>query len=93
MRQINAKKIAVTMSDGTVFNGFTNVGNSRRISDFIKRNESTFIVLFDASMGENQEKEVYFINTNHVMWIKPDEKAANSRPEDLLSMSIENDLD
>ena len=57
MREMNARKVIITMIDGTVFRGSINIGNSRRISDHLRKNESMF-VLFDATQGDEAEKDV-----------------------------------
>ena len=72
MRDINAKRVIVTMRDGTVFKGLINIGSARRVSDFFRKAESMFIILFDAVKAEGQEDEkVYFINKHHILWVEP----------------------
>lgn len=88
MREVNARRITVTMTDGTVFRGSINIGSARRISDYLRRNESMF-VLFDATMGDGAQKDVYFLNTNHILWVKPDENVESCRPGDALEIGIE----
>ncbi len=70
---MNAKRVTIMMRDGTVFQGFTNIGSARRLSDFFKKSDSTFITIFDAVIGDGVEPEVYFINKNHILWAKPGE--------------------
>lgn len=82
MREMNAKRVIITMRDGTVFQGFTNIGSARRLSDFFKKDETTFITIFDAVMGDGVEPEVYFINKNHILWAKPDEPAQEIESDD-----------
>lgn len=72
MRKTNAQRVTVTMVDGTVFRGSLNIGTVRRVSDFFKRTENSFIILFDASRDDATAKEVYFINKNHIMWAQPE---------------------
>jgi hypothetical protein len=73
MRDMNSKKIVISMVGGTILRGYTNIGTSRRLSDFFRKSENMFIVLFDASIGNETEKDVYFINKDHIVWAKPDE--------------------
>lgn len=73
MRDLNAKKVVVTMVDGTTFEGMLNISGSRRVSDYIKRSEHSFIVLFEAERNTGGQKDVYFLNMDHVLWIKPDD--------------------
>ncbi|MFZ2445746.1 MAG: hypothetical protein WAW37_05275 [Syntrophobacteraceae bacterium] len=91
MREMNARKVIVTMVDGTVFHGSTNIGNSRRISDHLKKDESMFLVLFDAVLGNHGERQVYFINRNHILWVKPDDMANGTQSEDILTIAIDSE--
>lgn len=77
MREMNAQRITIAMQDGTVFQGHINIGSCRRLSDFLRKEEGTFIVLFEASMGNGAEKGVYFLNRNNILWAKPDDSFAN----------------
>ncbi|MHC1726402.1 MAG: hypothetical protein AB9866_10395 [Syntrophobacteraceae bacterium] len=71
MREMNAQEIIITMRDGSVFRGLINMGSCRRLSDFFRKIEATFIVLFDATVGEGSEKGVYFLNRTNILWAKP----------------------
>ena len=78
MREMNAQKIIITMQDGSVFRGQINIGSCRRLSDYFRKVEGMFIVLFEAGMGDNDGKEVYFLNRNSIVWAKPDDDYAHS---------------
>ena len=87
MREINAQRVIVTMRDGTVFQGLTNIGSARRVSDFLRKVESMFIVLFDAVKAEGQEdKKVYFINKHHILWVEPLEVSQELEMQEELAM-------
>jgi hypothetical protein len=43
-----------------------------------------FIVLFDARKGEDSEKKVYFINSNHILWVEPSETGGREGFETIL---------
>jgi hypothetical protein len=74
MREMNARRVNITMRDGSVFRGYINIGSSRRISDFFRKpDNSPFIVMFEAAIGESKEKSVYFLNLNHILWVEPSE--------------------
>ena len=93
MREMNAKKVIVTMVDGTVFHGSTNIGNSRRISDHLQKDPRMFLVLFDAVIGGHGEKEVYFINRDHILWVKPDETTDMMESQDILTIAVEDETE
>jgi hypothetical protein len=74
MREMNARRVNFTMRDGSVFRGYINIGSCRRISDFFKKTDnSPFVVMFEATIGESKEKSVYFLNWDHILWVEPKE--------------------
>ena len=76
MREMNAQRVIITMRDGSVFRGYINIGSSRRLSDFFRKPDSSrFVVMFDTTIGESEEKGVYFLNWNHILWVEPQEPA------------------
>lgn len=73
MREMNSRKVVISMVDGTIFRGYTNIGTSRRLSDYFRKSENLFVVIFDALIGNSTKKDVYFLNKDHIVWAKPDE--------------------
>lgn len=87
MRDMNAQRVIVTMKDGTAFQGLINIGSARRMSDFFRKLDGMFIVLFDAVKAEGQEeKKVYFLNKNHILWVEPSEVARALEMHEELAM-------
>jgi hypothetical protein len=82
MREMNARGVIITMMDGTLIQGMTNIGNSRRLSDFLRKDDGNFITIFNATMGESTQRDVYFVNKTHILWAKPDEKDYASEFDD-----------
>lgn len=80
MREMNAKGVTITMRDGTVFRGMINIGSSRRLSDFFRKSENLFIVIFDAVVGERGKKGVYFLNRDHILWVEPNDAVSGRLP-------------
>jgi len=73
MTEMNAHRVTITMRDGSVFRGYINIGSCRRVSDFLRRSDnSPFVIMFDTTIGENNEKKVYFLNLNHILWVEPE---------------------
>jgi hypothetical protein len=89
MREMNAHRVIITMRDGTVFRGYINIGSSRRLSDFFRKPDgSPFVVVFEATSGENKEKSVYFLNWSHILWVEPGElDESTSFPDGIASES------
>lgn len=74
MREMNAHCVTITMRDGSVFHGYINIGSCRRLSDFVtKADASTFVVMFETTIDESKEKNVYFINRDHILSVRPNE--------------------
>ncbi|MGO9313121.1 MAG: hypothetical protein ACLQDI_10335 [Syntrophobacteraceae bacterium] len=73
MSEINAQRVTIMMRDGSAFRGFINIGSCRRLSDFFRKSESLFLVMFEATIGEGKEKGVYFLNWDHILWVEPSE--------------------
>jgi hypothetical protein len=90
MREVNARNVSVMLVNGTLIKGKTNMGNARRLSDFINRADGHFMVFFDVSL-EGQEHDVVFINRDHIVWIKPDEEKLQDGGEGELTLKIESE--
>ncbi len=73
MREMNAQRVTIMMRDGSAFRGFINIGSCRRLSDFFRKSESLFLVMFEATIGEGKEEGVYFLNWDHILWVEPSE--------------------
>jgi hypothetical protein len=73
MREMNAHQVTIGMRDGSVFRGYINIGSNRRLSDFFRKSESPFIIVFETTIGEGKEKGVYFLNWHHILWVEPGE--------------------
>jgi len=87
---MNARRVNITMRDGSVFRGYINIGSCRRISDFFRKTDnSPFIVMFETAIGESKEKSVYFLNLNHVLWVEPYE---DDREGSSGSLALESEL-
>ncbi|MEN6440825.1 MAG: hypothetical protein ABFD97_19815 [Syntrophobacter sp.] len=85
---MNTSEVTITMVDGTVFHGSINIGTSRRVSDYFNKGDSLFIILFNSRRDKNGDKEVYFLNRNHILWVKP-EDAPGAGSSDSAPLSIE----
>jgi len=44
---------------------------------------------FDTSVGNSQEKDVYFINKDHIVWAKPGEDISDPDSESTLPTTID----
>jgi hypothetical protein len=72
MKEMNAHRVSITMSNGVVFRGFINIGANGRLSDFFRKPESgPFVVVFEASANQGEQGKVYFLNWDHILWVEP----------------------
>lgn len=83
MPPMNAKKVLLKLRDGTVLRGTTNIGNSRRLSDFFNRSDNNFIVLFDVSMKSQCGEGVIFLNKNEILYAVPQDERTHTGTEEL----------
>ena len=84
----NHKKLKLKLEDGSIVTGKTNIGNSRRLSDYLNRSDNLFIVLFDVHSDDMQEG-VLFINRSRVVWAVPmDDRGARRNCEEDLCLEI-----
>lgn len=89
MREMNVGRIVICMVDGTVFRGQVNIGAARRLSDFFRRGENPFLVLFEASIGNSPEKDVFFLNRDHILWVKPDPETSCEQCREIMHMETD----
>ncbi len=89
MREMNARRVNITMRDGSVFRGYINIGSCRRISDFFRKTDNCpFVVMFEAAIGESKKKSVYFLNWDLILWVEPQE---DDREDASGSIALENE--
>lgn len=77
MKEMKCSRVSIKLVDGTVVTGSVNTGVSRRLSDFFNKYESTFLVLFNVSIGA-RDNEVLFVNYRHILWAKPADEPAET---------------
>lgn len=73
--------IRIKLADGTKINGQVNIKGSGvhdRLSDLIRRNDDTFLVVYKAQVYEAgldfpHKMPTVFVNKNHILWATPDE--------------------
>jgi hypothetical protein len=81
MAEKHEAPIVVKLMDGTIVQGKTNLGERRRLSDRLNRNNDPFLTIVDAAWGEETGK-VVFVNKNHIAWAMPGEAGAATLEDD-----------
>lgn len=74
-QEIQAQRVRVKLTDGTIFRGKINLNSeavpSDRMSDFFMKGVSPFVVLFDVTaQGRNS---LFIVNKAQIIWITPDD--------------------
>jgi len=67
--ETNFKKATVKLSDGSILKGMINIGESKRLSDKLKRKEDPLVVLVGVEQ-EHSEVKTYIINREKVIWVE-----------------------
>ena len=72
-QEIQAQRVRVKLTDGTIFRGKINLNSEAvpadRMSDFFMKGVSPFVVLFDVSaQGRNS---LFIVNKSQIIWITP----------------------
>jgi len=67
--ETNFKKATVKLSDGSLLKGVINIGESKRLSDKLKRKEEPLVVLVGVEQ-EHTEIKTYIINREKVIWVE-----------------------
>jgi hypothetical protein len=70
MREMNSRTVTIGLCGGTVIAGKINIGSTRRLSDFLNKQDNLFIVLFDVTEA-GTEGGVVFVNRNQIVWARP----------------------
>jgi|GEM_PF-2387795 len=68
--KIRSERVVVKCVDGTVINGETNLGRSRRISEVFTKGDSRFVIIFNANI-QGYTGDVVFVNREHIVWAMP----------------------
>ena len=66
------KAITIKTTDGSTLHGKVNIGIKERLSDLFTKDESQFIILFEAEQMGPPNK-VFFVNKRHIVWAEPEE--------------------
>ena len=66
------KSVTLKLVDGTLIDGKVNILPHKRVSDYINREEGSFVIVVESQAVDRCEKTV-FVNRSEVAWIEPND--------------------
>ena len=64
--------VTIKTIDGSTVQGKMNILPNQRVSDLLKLQQGSFLVVVDASYMDSRGKTL-FINKDHIVWIEPED--------------------
>jgi len=71
-KEIRTGNISLRTVDGSVVRGKINLEDNERVSDVLVKGESPYLIIFDASTANVNDK-VFIVNKQHIIWIEPED--------------------
>jgi len=70
---VKEHKCTIYMFDGRTIKGKININPVGRLSDVFTQNQSPFVVIYDATIGDGSRKRTFFLNKSGIAWAEPEE--------------------
>ncbi|UCD33739.1 MAG: hypothetical protein JSW04_05715 [Desulfobacterales bacterium] len=77
--EVNEYKCTVHMFDGRTIIGKININIMGRLSDMFTKNPAPFVVVYDATLGDDPSPRTLILNKSGISWIEPDEPEKTSK--------------
>ena len=74
MYEIKEYVCTVHMFDGRVIRGKINTNHMERLSDLFTRDQSPFVVIFNAKIGDDLRSRTLILNKSGISWVEPEEQ-------------------
>jgi hypothetical protein len=71
--QIKEYNCTVHMFDGRTIKGKININIMGRLSDMFTKNPSPFVVVYDATLGDDPKRRTLILNKTGISWVEPEE--------------------
>jgi hypothetical protein len=71
--EIKEYKCTVHMFDGRTIKGKVNINIMGRLSDMFTKNPSPFVVVYDATLGDDPKRRTLILNKTGISWVEPEE--------------------
>ena len=59
--------------DGPVIRGKINTTHMERLSDLFTKDQSPFVVIYNATVGDDTKNKTLILNKSGIFWVEPDE--------------------
>jgi hypothetical protein len=71
--EVNEYKCNVHMFDGRTIKGKVNINIMGRLSDMFTKNPSPFVVVYDATLGDDSKRRTLILNKTGISWVEPED--------------------
>ena len=70
--EVRVHKCTIHMLDGHTITGHVNIGTMRRLSEVFTQDDSPFVTIYDATIGDGSRKRTFFLNKSAIAWAEPE---------------------
>ena len=71
--KVEEHKCTIHMFDGRTITGKINISSLERLSDVFAKDQSSFVIIYDATIGVDDRKRTFFLNKSGIAWAEPEE--------------------
>ncbi len=71
--EVKEHMCAVHMFDGRTITGKINISPMGRLSDVFTQDQSPFVVIYDATIGNDSRLRTFILNKSGISWVEPEE--------------------
>ena len=72
--EIKESRCSVHMFDGRTITGIININPMGRLSDVFTQDQSPFVVVYDATIGDDHRHRTFILNKSGISWVEPVER-------------------
>jgi len=69
--EVKESRCAVHMFDGRTITGKININPMGRLSDVFTQDQSPFVVIYDATIGDDHRHRTFILNKSGISWVEP----------------------
>ena len=70
--KVKEYKCTINMFDGRSITGKININPMGRLSDVFTKDQSPFVVIYDATIGDDPSKRTFILNKSGIAWAEPE---------------------
>ena len=72
--EVREYNCSIHMLDGNTITGKVNACSLRRLSEVFTKDQSPFVVIYDATIGDGSRKRTFFLSKSAIAWVEPEDK-------------------